>query len=68
MNENLDPIVSELTSVLTTYGLSVAGAILILVIGLFIADRARGFTERTLSKIKSRQVSRDRSNVDRRPR
>ena len=44
-------VVEQLIGILTTYGLSVIGAILILIIGVFIAGRLRRFTERSLDKI-----------------
>lgn len=43
--------VEQLIGILTTYGLSVIGAILILIIGVLIAGRLRRVTERALDKI-----------------
>lgn len=43
--------VEQLIGILTTYGLNVIGAILILIIGVLIAGRLRRVTERALDKI-----------------
>ncbi len=49
--DNATVVVEQLVAILTTYGLSVVGALAILIIGVFIAGRLRRFTERSLNRI-----------------
>ena len=50
MLETLDSVLQEVISALTTYGLDVIGAALILIFGLWAAGKAQRITERSLSK------------------
>ncbi len=51
MQANIEEILNQVTSLLTTYGLDVVGAIVILVIGWTLAGWARRAVDKTLSKI-----------------
>jgi len=50
MEDSSSQVVEQTMAVVTTYGLQVLGALVILILGWMIAGWARGFTERALSK------------------
>jgi len=57
MTETTQQIVDQVTAILAVYGLNVVGALVLLIIGFWIAGRGAAFTRRALGKVKNFDVT-----------
>ncbi len=57
MTETTQEIVNQISAILATYGLNVLGALILLILGIWIAGRMAALTRRSLGRVKNFDVT-----------